>query len=297
MSHRSNTPKMHHFVPRSYLARFTDKNGFLHIFDRSSRKFRRQRPSGVMKINNYYLQEWAPSGVDPNIFEKSMGEWLETAAKISLDRLIHHPSELTDDDTAILLIYLEVQRIRVPRQGEAAKKMMREALLRMIPADIADDVHSGKVLLTMKDSARFDYMKMSVGTLHPWFGGMEWEVIEACEGAAFVTTDSPISFYNSQTPPPAEPGLALAGTIVFFPLSSRHVLLMRHPIAERTSSISQLSILPEPAVEDGQIAITHGCVWDKDVVNNFNWKMTQLSGHLVVAEDKEILDACIGDRT
>ena len=70
-----------------------------------------------MKINSYYRQDWAPPGVDPNVLEKTLGEWLEGAAKDSIDRLIHHPASLTDDDTATLLTYIELQRIRVPRQS------------------------------------------------------------------------------------------------------------------------------------------------------------------------------------
>ncbi len=30
-----------------------------------------------MKINSYYCQDWVPPGVDPNILEKGLGEWLE----------------------------------------------------------------------------------------------------------------------------------------------------------------------------------------------------------------------------
>lgn len=250
-----------------------------------------------MKINYYYRQEWAPPGVDPNVLETTLGEWLETAAKDSIDRLIHQPSTLTDIDTATLLTYLELQRIRVPRQFETAKALMRETLLRLAPPDAAAEIHAGKVLLTIKDSARFEYMRTLIGKLHPWFGRMEWEVFEAEEGAAFITTDSPVSLYNPKAPPPAEPGLALAGTIVFFPLSSRYALLMRHPEFRTDADISPLAVFPEPLVEDGQLSITHGVVWSKDVVNNFNWTMVQLSDRLVVGESKGVLDACTSDRS
>ncbi len=33
---RMGAPRSHHFVPRSYGARFSDNKGFLHVFDRSS---------------------------------------------------------------------------------------------------------------------------------------------------------------------------------------------------------------------------------------------------------------------
>ncbi len=288
---------MHHFVPRSYLARFGDSEGFLHVFDRSARSFRRQRPKEVMKINSYYRQDWAPPGVDPNVLEKTLGEWLEGAAKDAIDRLIHHPASLTDNDTATLLTYIELQRIRVPRQSKKAKELMRNTILRLAPPDAAAAIRGGEVLLTIKDSARFDYMRMVIGKLHPWFGRMEWEVFEAESGAAFVTTDSPVSLYNPMAPPPAEPGLALVGTIVFFPLSSRHALLMRHPEFRTDPDVSPLAALPEPPVEDGHIAITHGAVWSPDVVNNFNWKMAQLSDRLVVGEKKEVLEVCTSNRS
>jgi hypothetical protein len=288
--------KMHHYVPRSYLARFAGAGGFLHIYDRSSSTFRRQRPKEVMKIGGYYRQEWAPPGIDPNIFETTLGEWLESISKDSIDRLISAPSVLSDHDTANLLTYVELQRIRVPRQAEMAKELMRSLILRIAPQEALDAIARGEAVLTIKDSARFDYMRMSVGKLHPWFGRMEWEVFAAEPGAAFVTTDSPVSFYNSRIPPPAEPGLALAGTMVFFPLSSRHALIMRHAEYREQESVSPLDVLQDPKVEDGVLSVTHGTVWPKEVVNNFNWKMVQLSRHLVVAESKEVVQACVTNR-
>ena len=246
-----------------------------------------------MKINSYYRQDWAPPGIDPNIFERTLGEWLEALAKDSIDRLIDFPASLTDQDTATLLNYIELQRVRVPRQAEAAKELMREVILRLAPPEAQKAIQVGEMVLTMKDSARFDYMRMIIGKLNPWFGQMEWEVFQAETGASFVTTDSPVSLFNAMAPPPAEPGLALAGTMVFFPLSSRHVLLMRHTEYRTNENISPLEVLPEPRVEDGQISITHGTIWTADVVNNFNWKMLQLSNQLVVGESRNVLQACI----
>ena len=288
-------PKSTHFVPRSYLARFTDNEGFLHVFDRDSGLFRRQRPKEVMKANHYYRQEWAPSGVDPNILEKTLGEWLEPDAKESIDRLIHEPSTLTDTDMATLLIYLEFQRIRVPRQSDMAKALMRKTLMRLVPSEAAAEIRAGRIRLTIRDSARFEYMRMLTGQLHSWFEIMEWEVFQAEEGTRFVTTDSPVSLYNPAAPPPAEPGLALAGTIVFFPLDSRHVLLLRHSEFRRESDMSPLTVLQEPSVEDEKISVTNGATWNTSMVNNFNWKMVQLCDRLAVAESKEVLEACASD--
>lgn len=294
MKHRANDPKKHHFIPSSYLARFTDRSGFLHVFDRTSPdQWRKQRPKEVMHIRNYYRQEWAPSAVDQNIFEKSLGEWLENTAKNAIDCLILAQSNLTEQDFALFLLYLELQRIRVPRQGKMAMALMRDTILRLAPPDIVADIHAGKFQLTMNKSARFDYMRNMIGQLLPWFSRMKWEVIEAEKGSAFVTTDSPLSLYNVACPPPAEAGMALAGTMVLFPLDSRHLLLMRHPEYRKNSDYSPLKILPDPTHGDALVSVTRGKVWSQKLVASHNHVMALLSDQLIVGESKDVLEQCI----
>ncbi len=249
MKRGANNPKKQHVVPSSCLERFTDTSGFLHVFDRSSNQWRRQRPKGVMHIRYYYRQEWAPAGVDPNILEKSLGEWMETIVKNAIDRLILDPSGLTEEELGTFLVYLEFQRVRVPRQIEMAKDLMKDMILRLGPPDIIKDIRSGRFQLTMKKSAGFDYLRMMVGQLHPWFARMKWEVIKAEEGAAFITTDSPLSLWNVACLPPVEAGIGLVGTVVLFPLSSQYLLVMRHPEYRKNTSTSCLEVLPEPKPE------------------------------------------------
>jgi hypothetical protein len=292
MNQQANRATMHHFVPRSYLARFADDSGFLHVFDRSSNSIRRQRPSNIMKINSYYRQTWAPMGIDPDILETTLGKGLERETKESLDKLIDEPANLTEQDVANLLTYIELQRIRVPRQADTTKKLMRDLILRLAPKDIQAEINSGKSSLTIKDAARFDLMRMAIGSMSPWLGSMEWEVFKAEPGAAFITTDSPVSFYNGSLPPPAEAGLAYAGTMVFFPLSSKYALVMRHPEYKDDSALSRLDVLPTPELNDGHIPIIHGGVWDQEVVDSFNWKMARLSQNLIVGCSEEILRRC-----
>lgn len=121
---------------------------------------------------------------------------------------------------------------------------------------------------------------------------MEWEIVDAEPGSAFVTTDSPVSFYNPAVFPPGEAGIGLAGTVVFFPLSSRKLLLMRHGTFDADSG-SPLIALPQPEHEDGFVAIDVGAVWPKDLVRRLNWKLFKLSSTLVVAESKEVLEGVL----
>jgi hypothetical protein len=108
-------------VPESYLKRFTDSKGFLHIRDAARNQTRCQKPNKVMKIDAYYRQLWAPSGVNPNVLEDGLASGIETQIKPIIDHLISSPETLTSDEASTLLTYLEVQRIRVPRQAAWAK--------------------------------------------------------------------------------------------------------------------------------------------------------------------------------
>jgi len=284
-------PNLHHYVPRSYLARFTDGKGFLHLYDKSAQSFRRQRPEKVMKINAYYRQVWAPPGVDPDILESRLGEWLEAEARVALDVLIEKSHELTDQQLADFLVYLELQRVRVPRQAEIAKELMRQTILQLVP-EAAAAAASGQIQLSMKDSTRFDYMRWSLGMFSPWFETMEWEIVDAEPGSAFITTDSPVSLYNPAILPPAEAGIGLAGTVVFFPLSSKKLLLMRHA-QNRGEPQPPLAALPQPEHEDGFVTIDVGAVWPKDMVQRLNWKLSCLSSSLIVGESSEVLEASL----
>ncbi len=279
-------PKRHHYVPRFYLERFADSSGYLHIYDRISHQWRRQKPNNVMHCRNYYYQEWAPAHIDPNILEKTLGHWLEKEAAQAIDTIIQSPNDLSEKEIVTFLLYLELQRIRVPRQAELAKTLMRKTILDIVPEETAVAIQDGEFLLAMNDSARFDYMRMMCGQLHPWFARMEWEVIEAESGSAFITTDSPVSLYNSDCTPPVEAGIALAGTIVFFPLSSRYLLLMRHSEFRLNPSISRLKIISDPKPGNKSISITHGAVWSSEVVKRLNWKLIQLSERLAVGESE-----------
>lgn len=138
----------------------------------------------------------------------------------------------------------------------------------------------------MKDSARFDYMRMAIGSIHPWLARMEWEIFEAEAGSSFITTDSPVSFYNPARPPPAEPGVGLAGTKVIFPLSSRKLLLMRHP---ECRSATPLTILERPTAQSSTVALSHGVVWDATTVKNTNWKLARLAHEVFVADSEATL--------
>lgn len=293
MKPKADIRKKNHFVPVSYLGRFVDPDGFLHVFDRKFSQWRRQRPKEVMHQRHYYRQEWAPPGIDQDLLEKYVGESLESAAAEVIDHLINPPLELDDQVSANFFMYLEFQRIRVPRQIEMGKKLMRDRILFLCPANVTKDILGGKVRLMMKKSAGFIYLKEMMGQINPWFARMKWEVIKAEDGAAFITTDSPVSFWNAACLPPAEAGIGLLGTVVLFPLSPQYLLIMRHPEYKKDAKTLSLKVLAEPTLEDRLVPITTGKVWTRMTVVNHNKVMRVLSDRLLVAESRQVLEECI----
>jgi len=118
-----SVPKSHHYVPKTYLSRFADPEGFLRVLDHERGQMRRQRPKEVMRIDAYYRQVWAPSGVDPNILEERLAAGIESDIKAVLDCLCETPDRLSSDQASILA-YMELQRVRVPRQAGWASGMI-----------------------------------------------------------------------------------------------------------------------------------------------------------------------------
>lgn len=290
-----NNPKRHHFVPAGYLYGFIeDGTNFLNIFSKRSGLWRKQKPEQVMVRNKYYYQSWVPDGVDKNILEKSLGSWTEPKGLEALNRLIESPETLDDEDIANILVYIEFQRIRVPRQADMAKSLATNAItLEILKAPEGQEALKYAEVV-MKDSFRFDFMKMVQGSMTPYLSKMIWELIEAEHGTSFITSDSPVTFFNADFLPPTEAGVALYGTIVLFPVNKKFLLKMHHSEYETGEKGTSEHLPIYPHVEDGVIEIRRGTIWGEENVNRQNWIMHQLSQDLVVGESKEILEIAIG---
>jgi hypothetical protein len=184
-----SNPKRHHFVPRGYLGRFVEADtGFLNIYSKRSGFWRRQKPDQVMVRNRYYHQRWVPEGIDKNVLEIRLGQWTEPRGLASLQKLVTSPEFITDDDSANILTYIEFQRLRVPRQAEMAKELARNAItLELIKhPETRESLSNNRIV--MKDSLRFEFMRMVSGRLMPYMSRMVWKIARAAEGQLFITS-------------------------------------------------------------------------------------------------------------
>ena len=249
-----------------------------------------------MKINRFYEQKHAPPGIDPYIFEKALGEVLEPRAKDAFEKVIRQSRDVTAEDTAAILCYLELQRTRVPRQAETAKQIALDAahiLLLNGPPEVASAIAEQKVKIAINDSFRFEFMRIMTKAFSPHFARMRWHIVMAEEGQSFITSDSPVTFWNADFPPPYEPGLALAGTMVFFPLDSHHLFWLCHPEFLDDPAISRSAKVPEAKLEEeGLIGITY-IIWNEKQVCDLNWAMIESSNRIVVGNNREIIEKAI----
>lgn len=111
----------HHFVPQSHIRRFVhdERSGKVIALDLVTNKYSFLPPKKFLCIEKYYRQDWAPSGIDPEILEKLLGNNVERKASRVMDILIANPTvALSPDECVNLLTYITLQRTRVPKQAE-----------------------------------------------------------------------------------------------------------------------------------------------------------------------------------
>lgn len=282
------TPKKHHFVPVWYLERFAESSGMLSVYDLRKKEWRKQNPAQVMHIRYHNRQEWASDGIDKNILEKRFCD-IENSGKTAIEKLIATPENITADNTAALLTYLELQRIRVPRQAALAKGVMK-ALIHDIAysdteiAKYLDEGH-GRIIIREKES-RIMYMRAALGSHTPYFARMHWAVCIAPQDVSFVTTDSPVCFFNPAFSPESDGGIGLAGTMVLFPLSSTHLLVLTHPEFDQLPVIPTTKRIIADPLQDGSICLSPGSVINEDLAWYFNKIIAALAERIVVANSK-----------
>lgn len=290
-----NASERHHFVPQWYLRNFCDPiTGMVQVYDKQKSTYRRQKPREIMFINRYYRQEWAPEGIDPDIFEKMLSTGVEGPGKLALQRLITMPSDFRAEETVAIMCYLAFQRLRVPRQARWARMVMEQSLLQMLAPELKSHFLDGTIEMT--EGYRFRFMKEMLRPVISWFCRMRWNIFETAQDVQFITTDSPVSFFNVSFPPPAEAGIGFVGTKVLFPISPHLMLIMSHPEYDGGSeTIDPLTRLEEPKTEDGGVQVVFQPPLPAEAVRTFNSCMFRLSDRIVVSQSKSSLEKCVVD--
>ncbi len=286
-----SNPKRHHVVPKAYLEGFTEPDtGFLNIYSKRGNMWRRQKPKQVMVRNKYYHQDGVPDGVDNNILEKVIGEGLEPDGLAALSKLIEKPDDMSGEDISKVIDYVVFQRVRVPRQIEMAGSLTHTRLKNAMSKSDIGRCALGCVELSINDSFKFHLFEAAHGPLARYFSRMVWEVIKADDEASFITSDSPVAFYNEDFAPPKEPGPAFYGTTVLFPINKRYLLSMHHFEYETGEKNASDKLPKDTELEEGTLRIRSGRICSKQQVREQNYILYQLSQDVIVGESKGTLE-------
>lgn len=228
--------KNQHFVPRSYLKRFTHDGSQTYVFDKVKKL---TFPSNINKIASgkyfYNLPQEINSNVDPFLIEKVFSQ-LETKYGNLLAEIIDGITVrrgITKNQKQNLAIHLGVQILRTREFRDSyieLSKKAREAIfnkfLKLQKIDTEAIVSIGDNMIPA-EHARMIFDPESLGILVPFLSDCIWMVGINMTEQPFYTSDTPIvKEAHLSRFGPSFTGWLSPGVEIAFPLSSKLVLTL-----------------------------------------------------------------------
>jgi len=245
-----STPRAHHYVPRTYLAGFTDAEERLFVTHKDTGKVRRSRPIREAHQRDYYRLE---EGDDLLAVEKFFGQFEDRWPEVR--RAVLDAHGLPDDPElrAFLMGFMSAQVVRVPGtldgwdrfHDEVLKKVawyltatpeawaahverMREAgdpVPNVSYEEMRKFVLSEDYTITLDQNSRLAPLVQATPAMAEMLARRTWTLVES--ELDFITSDRPVTVCWNDPPkglwPP--PGLGVRGTTVMFPMTSRAALI------------------------------------------------------------------------
>lgn len=254
-------PKRHHYLPESYLTRFTlerTDQGKLRIYDIKKREFREQTPRNT-GVQGYYNAVEKEDGSRDFWIEESLSRIeSETAAVINK---IEARDSIDEKDRGVLGLFVAAQMMRGPEFEEDVGKMMEGPLRMAAQMSFATPERARQSLEQFeKDNGKplgasaeemMEYLKRDdyqlkfhrneslrvmanlVGDTAKRFVRMDWRFFHAPADRTFITTDSPFVVMApddwGNMPPWYGFGYGTLGTRKIMPLSDKVCLVMFDP--------------------------------------------------------------------
>ncbi len=125
----SNEKKRHHYIPITYLKKFTDDDGRVFAYRKDEvDKPLHIEPSAIAFERYYYSQPLPEGGRDNNTFENFFGTiestWNPLAARLRLGP--GTATDFTSSDFESLFIFMCLMRVRVPAVRDMVEVMLAE---------------------------------------------------------------------------------------------------------------------------------------------------------------------------
>ena len=247
--------KRHHYLPVSYLKRFTNDGtdqGILRVYDIQKRECRGQTPLNTA-VQRYYNATRKKDGTRDLRYEKDLS--VLEGQLVSIIDNIESGAPLTRFERKKLAFYVAVQIHRGP-DFEEQVRMVVEPMVRRVGKKLFGNHDRAKEILARRDPETGEVLEVPPKALSEMFEkdgydvevsrnaslhlmehqspqiadlimGMEWAFLHAPDGETFVTSDQPFSF--TTFPPQSQtfsPGIVTPGCRKLFPLSARVCLVI-----------------------------------------------------------------------
>jgi len=293
-------PKRHHYLPQFYLEHFC-RDGSIWIFDRDTKKYRRDGTQNTAVISHYYSAEGIEGERRADI--EAMFARIEGAAAPVINKLsCAEPITTTEKEELSLFLGFFVGRVpqfermiqeaveplikRITQVAFATPERAQDALEQVAehtgePVDITHEQLEGLVdfaqrgdygVETHRNFSLYSMLNMGMEVSN-CLRQMDWFVLHAPAEKSFVTTDAP---FTLAPPPDQDPssllgvGITTPGAIKLFPLTQNTSLWMG---------------------DHGQI-LAHVQL-NEDHVRLFNLTVASRCDRLVIGRDKELVRSIV----
>jgi hypothetical protein len=251
-----NHPKRHHYLPESYLKRFT-RDRALWVFDIQSKQLRPQTPNDTGAIGYFNALE-DRDGNRSFVIEEALSQIEGATSQVMLK--IEAREKLADEDRHTMAHFVALQMLRGPDFHEDVNKM-NDRFMRMFTEHMFADRERGEKMWNKADKelggnsgVSFDEARefilggeYTIKThrnrtlelmleLAPDFANMflrlDWMILCGPQSKAFVTCDRPFSIMPPRDRKPLPfrgVGIATNGAWKLMPLSMNRCLVMADP--------------------------------------------------------------------
>ncbi|WP_432104129.1 DUF4238 domain-containing protein [Streptomyces sp. bgisy091] len=248
-----SAPKLHHYVPQSYLARF-GRGDMVRVRRRCPPKTHLANVKNVAAETGFYTIT-NENGVPSTAIEHELSG-LEGQGLTALRRIdeMGVPPTVGTDDRELLCLYMAVQMVRTPRKRTALRfgrdvtayadgrqvdqALMTEYLTRKHlghpprAAEVQgawDYYHGTRAMNGGNDSTRNEAVTVPLSTVEaciPQYRARHWR-LEISRKPAFLTSDAPLVLWRPETPSDAYQGFGLEGAQeIRFPVSPTAQLVL-----------------------------------------------------------------------
>lgn len=259
------TPRKHHFVPKSFLAAWTDDgtiDGQLQVIDRSSGKAWPVRPVNAAKETDLYLIDDSETigDVAATEIETTFGK-IEGAAAPVIKRMLAGEAMVSGEDRENVMSLLATLVARVPSGLDWIDEIMRkpvEAVYRRLEAEgklpqpedpklaaqIKEWFDQGLVKIEIKQNPRLAMMVSMLPTLLNLFMLRHWTVLRTQpEAGDLICTDHPVLLeWIKKVPAGESPGFGLQNTAIFVPIGPSAALLGLWDAEPKDSTLSRQQV-------------------------------------------------------